>query len=198
MQIRSMRAVALAFVTVVVAGCMSDNPVSPASTATPTPAASSSLLGGLLGGGSATQTANPLLRNTPLASNLSQSATIGILGGTIALPGAGFTIVVPPLAVTHNTTITVTALAGDKLAYEFAPHGLHFTVPLVMTQDLHNTHGGSLLSLYLGYFPDSANPTSVTETLGLGVNLGTLLSVGTIWHFSGYIIATGDEGSSQF
>jgi len=124
------------------------------------------------------------------------SATIGPLGGVLALPSAGLTVVVPPLAVTKATKMSVTAVAGSSVAYEFEPHGIKFSVPLVATQSLKGTQaqsGGSInpLSLFAGYFPDSKQITSVSELLNLNVNVLGQTSVLTIWHFSGYIIATG-------
>jgi hypothetical protein len=53
--------------------------------------------------------------------------------------------------------------------------------------------GGTIdpLLLYLGYFPNSSNITSVTELLSLQINLPLQTSVGLISHFSGYVWATG-------
>ena len=174
-------------------GCVADSPTAPGgSTAAAAPAPSQALLGSLL----STTTVSPLLRTKPLASNITAAATIGPLGGVLSIPSAGITVVVPPLAVSTATKMSVTALAGSNVAYEFAPHGIKFTVPLVATQSLVGTQaqsGGSInpLSLFAGYFPDSKSVTSVTELLNLNVNVLSQTSVLTIWHFSGYIIATG-------
>lgn len=185
-------AAALAFVAV---GCGStDSPAAPQAV-TPAPSApSQSLLGTLL---NAPQTVNALNRTTPLKAPITVSRNIGVLGGAIAVPGAGLTIVVPPLAVAKNTTFTVTALAGSAVAYDFGPHG-RFNLPLVMTQDLRNTdarNGGLInpLGLQLGYFPDANHITSVTELLTVAVNLPTQTAVATVWHFSGYIWASGRD-----
>jgi hypothetical protein len=143
----------------------------------------------------------PLQRTAPLATNEVVQKRIGLLGGTLVLPNAGLTIVVPALAVTSPVTITATALAGSNVAYEFEPHGLQFLAPVVMTQDLSVTEartGGTIdpLLLYLGYFPNSSNITSVTELLSVQVNLPLQTSVGVIWHFSGYVLATGRSDES--
>ncbi|MGH7619785.1 MAG: hypothetical protein ACREPM_21440 [Gemmatimonadaceae bacterium] len=150
----------------------------------------------------------PLERTTPLAKPETASARIGILGGTLSLPGAGLTIVVPPLAVVTPVTIAVVAPAGSDVGYEFSPHGLTFLAPLVATQDLRNTQaqsGGSIdpLLLFLGYFPDSSHPTTVTELLSLQVNLLAQTSTALVWHFSGYMWSSGladdsaGDGGSQ-
>ena len=84
-------------------------------------------------------TVNVVTRDTPLATSQSTSAVIGAFGGRLSLPGAGLTVVVPPFAVASPTRITVTAVAGNQVAYEFEPHGTHFLVPLVVTQSLVGT-----------------------------------------------------------
>jgi hypothetical protein len=137
-----------------------------------------------------------LQRTSPLAAPESASARIGMLGGQLSLPGAGLTVVVPPLALVTPVTITVTALAGSNVAYEFSPHGLQFVTPVVATQDLSVTQaraGGSIdpLLLFVGYFPSSSNPTSVTELLSLQINLLQQTSTVLLPHFSGYIWSSG-------
>jgi hypothetical protein len=207
MRVRSLATLVVAVaVTVTLAACGATD-----STAPSTPAASPSrqlsasndtanknLLGLLLG---TTQEINPLLRTTNITSPITVSKRIGILGGAIAIPQAGLTVIVPPLAIPATKTISVTALPGNKVAYEFAPHGLRFTLPLIMTQDLRNTQarkGGLLdaLSLKVGYFPDANHVTSVTELLNVQVDLLNQTAISTIWHFSGYIYAGGRESDS--
>lgn len=191
---RRLLVIASAFVTAVAAACVSsDNPVSPPS-APVQPAASSTNLLGL--GGSTIVT--PLLRNAPLSQSLSASAKVGPLGGTLSIPGAGLLVVVPPLALSSTQTITVTAVAGSNVAYEFAPHGLKFNVPLVVTQDLSGTQAGkgglvNPLSLFAGYYPDSTKITSITESLNVNLNLLNQVATFTVWHFSGYILASGRD-----
>lgn len=181
----------------IVYGCAADSTTAPATSAAARPA-SHSLLGSLLG---TATTVTPLQRTSALPAPLSTSATLGVLGGTLAIPGAGITVIVPPLALSAPTTIGVTALAGSNVAYEFSPHGIHFNVPLLVTQNLANTQAGSGLvspwSLYVGYFPDASNVTSVTELLNVGVNLFNQTASFNVWHFSGYIIATGRSGDDQ-
>jgi hypothetical protein len=191
-----------AFVAAAAAACVStDTPTSPGGptgvTAPSDPTAASADLTSLLGLGSPTEI-TPLLRNAPLAQSLSVSATVGPLGGTLSLPGAGLLVVVPPLALSSRQTITVTAMAGSNVAYEFAPHGLKFNLPLVVTQNLGLTQASrnglvNPLSLFAGYFPDSTKPTSITEQLNVNVDLLNSVATFTVWHFSGYILASGRE-----
>ena len=197
MRVRSLSTSVLAAALAIFAvGCGStDNPAAPREV-TPAPSApSQSLLGTLLG---APKTISPIRRTTPLRAPITVGKKIGVLGGTIVVPGTGLTVVVPPLAVARSTEFTVTALAGSALAYDFGPHGTKFTVPLVLTQDLHGTDAASRgllssLGLKLGYFPDADKVTTVTELLTVGVSLPTQTAVATVWHFSGYIWASGRD-----
>ena len=199
-----LRSLGLAVITsaiaaIAISGCASDAtaPTAPAIAAPSAP--SQSLLGSLL---SQPVTVTPLLRNTPLPANVTASTIVGTLGGALSIPGAGLSIVIPPLAVAPGTRITVTALAGSKVAYEFQPHGIKFGLPLVATQNLRGTQaqsGGliSPLSLFAGYFPDQTRPTSITELLNVNVSLLNQTSIFSIWHFSGYIIATGRTSEGE-
>jgi hypothetical protein len=206
MRLRSLTTFAVAAsATFIAYGCASDNPAAPTAVAPPsasTAAPQASLLGGLLGSITSTSTTiTPIQRITPLAQNLTTSKTIGILGGVLSIPQAGLTVVVPPLAVLRSTKFSVTARAGSDMAYDFEPHGIKFTTPLVMTQSLTNAKvdGGLLdLGLSLGYYPDAKNITSVTELLSVNLDLLHLTAVSTIWHFSGYIYASGRADSDQY
>jgi hypothetical protein len=205
MRFRSFLSVAATLAASLLAAGCGDSPVAPAASAPPIAApadANNSLLGGLLGTvlGTPAQV-TPLNRTSPLKADETKSARIGVLGGIIAIPDAGITVVVPPLAVLSPTTISVTARAGSAVAYDFAPHGIKFAVPLVVTQNLTKTqaHTGlvSVNSLFAGYYPDSKKITSVTELLTLNVNLLNSTAIMTVWHFSGYIIASGRSGGGE-
>lgn len=163
------------------------------------------------GGATASILASPatvsvITRAVPLAAPLTASATIGALGGQITLPGAGLKVVVPAFALTSPTVITIKALAGSQVAYEFEPHGTRFLVPLVATQNLVGTsalNGGLLPSpLVTGYFSSVAdlNPLAgtglVSELLGVSVSLPTRTATFSIPHFSGWLIATGKGQST--
>lgn len=174
--------------------CATDATTSPANTSTRSGARTSTLLDQPI-------TVVPLQRSTPLSSAQTASARIGVLGGQISLPDAGLTVVVPPLAVVTPVTITVTALAGSDVAYEFSPHGLAFLAPLTTTQSLTGTAaatGGTVdpLSLFVGYFPDSSQITTVTELLNVQLNVSAQTSTVLLSHFSGYMWSGGDAGDT--
>jgi hypothetical protein len=194
MRVSSLRTIALSLL-VVAAGCGQD--------ATAPAASSLKAMASLLG---SPATVAVITRNVPLAAPISASATIGALGGVINLPGAGLKVVVPALAVTSPTRLTVTALAGSQVAYEFEPHGTRFLVPLIATQNLVGTsalNGGLLPApLFTGYFSSVSdlNPLNgtglVSELLGTSVSLLTKTAVFPIPHFSGWLIATGKGQST--
>ena len=178
------------FASLLLVSCStSDSPVAPA----PSAASSSHQL--LQGLPISPITVTPLQRTTPLASPVSASAYIGPLGGIINLPAAGLSVVVPALALPSKQLITVTALAGSDVAYEFAPHGLKFPVPLVATQALGSTQVGAGLvdarALFAGYFADATQDNVISEVLSVGISAGA--AVFPIWHFSGYIVASGRQ-----
>jgi hypothetical protein len=196
MRLRSLTTFALAASAMITAfACSADSPTAPSAAPAPTKS-SQSLLGlGIQG----TTNIVPLLRTTPLASDIVVSKTIGVLGGTITVPNAGLTIVVPALAVGKATAFKITARKGSYLAYDMEPHGTKFLLPLVATQSLVNTNARGILNvnLSLGYYTDASKITTVSELLGVQLDLLRLTAVSTIPHFSGYIYATGREDSSS-
>jgi hypothetical protein len=162
------------------------------------------LLGGLIGGtvGTLTNTlgltsANGILRSTPLPYPITVSKTIGQSGGVLSIPAAGVTVVVPAGALNADTQITMTARAGYLLAYDFAPHGVTFNVPLVFNQNLNGTNAGLLspLGLKLAYYSDPSllgKTTALVSELITGVtSLLTRTFTAPIKHFSGYVIICG-------
>jgi hypothetical protein len=147
-------------------------------------------------------------RNAALETAQSTSATIGVLGGQMSLPGTGLTLIIPALALTAPTTITVTAVAGSEVAYEFEPHGLQFNVPLIVRQSLDGTsasqqHGVIPGVLYGGYFADPSGLDQLTGTAlvdeVLRVSIDRVLGMATfsVSHFSGYLLGTGESGPSD-
>jgi hypothetical protein len=131
--------------------------------------------------------------------------TIPPQGGVLKLPQSGLTLRFPAGAVTKPLTITVTALAGDLVAYDFQPHGTVFKTPVLVQQDLKGTKAEidpSLMTQLRGGFLangekdiDASGKAQITETYAI-----QLFTEGgpkprqarfTITHFSGYILASG-------
>ena len=152
-----------------------------------------------LGGGVSTlvdTTVNTLQFAVPLLSDISRSATIGPEGGTIDIPETGFHLDVPKNAVYAPTLITVTAVQGSTVAYEFEPHGLTLNKRLIATQSLSPT---TLVSSLLGqsftgaYFTsrDDLHLDGTALVHELEPTTSDLLSLQvrfSIGHFSGYLV----------
>ena len=143
----------------------------------------------------------PLLTRTQrLAADVTYSIDVSGSGGTINIPEAGLQVRVPAGAFSGKKPIrfTVTALAGDVVAYRFGPHGMKFLKPLVATQDLSITTydvGGSAL-LDAGYFASDADIDVSGRSAKISEIFPTAIATGNrarweIPHFSGYVIATG-------
>ncbi|HZF73828.1 MAG TPA: hypothetical protein VEZ51_10375 [Gemmatimonadaceae bacterium] len=69
----------------------------------------------------------------------SVSATIGVNGGSLAIPGSDFTITFPYGALSQPTSITIVSDNSGYVSYDMQPHGLTFAKPVVVTQRLKNT-----------------------------------------------------------
>lgn len=140
-----------------------------------------------------------LERREALAQPITVKALIGPEGGTIAIPEAGFKVVIPRGAVASPVSFEATALAGNAVAYTFEPHGLRFAKPLQATQDLRGTEwlGLPLLNLRAGYFKDDGqldtqrSLVKLDELLPLTLDLLRLQARFNIEHFSGYVVSTG-------
>src|SRR5688500_11253869 len=138
-----------------------------------------------------------ILRTEPLAEDITVSEVIGPRGGRLEIPEAGLRVEVPRDAVSEPTTFTVTALEGDMVAYEFGPHGLRFSVPLLVIQDTRSTKLDKLSAfagLQAGYFTGPVMLDRATKRARVAEVLPTYAlklknDVAFLaWHFSGYMI----------
>lgn len=138
-------------------------------------------------------------RQDVLGAAIVRSALIGNNGGTIELNDAGLKLTIPAGAITGAPIlITVTALPGTMVAYEFLPHGTVFAKALKFDQSLENTtwddynFKGVLAG---GYFRSEGqlNLTGGTALLNetYPVTVSKKHVTFDIWHFSGYMVATG-------
>ncbi len=80
-----------------------------------------------------------LSRTTRLQQSVSASALLGPKGGTLSIPSLGVSLEVPAGALSSTVRLTMTALPGDAIAYDLAPQGLSFAVPLRLQQRLSDT-----------------------------------------------------------
>ena len=152
-----------------------------------------------------------LKRLKPLDGALTASAVIDRRGGELQIRKAGITVKVPSGAVSAPTRFTVTALAGDLVAYEFEPHGIQFARPLEAAQELrvttlgnngHNSTEVALSELRAAYFPTTQSldfDRGVARVLEFEPTTIDLHGHEVRWeirHFSGYMVSSGRYATS--
>ena len=141
-----------------------------------------------------------LLRLTPQPA-LTRSITVDYAGGVLEIPETGLRVTIPRGAVNSRTTITVTSIAGNMVAYDFAPHGIRFAVPLQLSQSLAGTSVKAGTVLTGGYFASTSQLLpwlglgKVSETLPARVENGRVIF--DVRHFSGYMVSTGRASQEQ-
>lgn len=131
------------------------------------------------------------------------SAVIGPRGGRIQIRKAGFQVDFSRGAVRTPTRITVTALRGRNVAYQFEPHGIVFAAPVTIRQSLRNTSAwrdralaGDLQGSYFEALlvdPTEVYSRSLERREGKLKDSARWLEF-TIEHFSGYMVSTGKSG----
>jgi hypothetical protein len=150
----------------------------------------------------------PLTRNDPLTSPIVRTFTITKGGGKLEIKETGLRVDVPAGAISKNSlTITVTALAGSAVAYDFQPHGTVFLKPLDFQQELDGTSWERLRykGLAVGGYFETVSQLSVLSGLALldevyPIMLDDKRASFDIRHFSGYLVSSGrqdteDDGS---
>lgn len=132
----------------------------------------------------------------PVQSDISRSAVIGPSGGSISIEELGFRFRVPAGALTQPTNLTVTAVAGSVVAYEFEPHGLQFAERATFSQELSYTDLTGVLGVVMkgayfesrdDIFPDGT--ADVSEIIPTRLDFFPLRVKFPVKHFSGYIVA---------
>jgi hypothetical protein len=143
-----------------------------------------------------------LARTKPIASPLTARARFTARGGTLVIKELGVTLTVPANALPRDTmTITMTALPGAMVVYEFEPHGTVFRRPLTLS---HTLKGPKYVptkdGLFGGHFTDRKKVDGlkqqvlITETASPFIGNGRINF--NIGHFSGWMMSTGfaDDG----
>ena len=131
---------------------------------------------------------------TPVTTSRTFSMNISpTTGSVIHIPTLGLSITIPANAVNVPTKISVTAIPGSTVAFDFQPAGITFKQPLTITQDLRYTQWKGL-PFSVVYFNQSADVTAdshvkTTEIIPTAI-FGTTTTF-EIWHFSGYALAAG-------
>jgi hypothetical protein len=153
-----------------------------------------------------------LLREKPLDNPVVVTKVIPDGGGSIDVPGTDFQLQVPKGAFDgKQMAITVKALPGYTVAYDFEPHGTVFKVPLKFVQKLGHTNlkgikppPGFNTQWSGAYFPKAnlvdavSGIAVVTELLPANLTWTGDQITFPIWHFSGYMVSTGcEDGGSQ-
>lgn len=155
------------------------------------------------GAGDPALRAEAMVRETTLARQLFVRAIIGAEGGTLSLPEAGLTLVVPPGAVRSPTTFTATALAGGAVAYDFGPHGSIFPVALQVVQELEGTswwRASDLSTIEAAHFTSLDCSVAgrcealVSEFLPVTLDIERTRLRFEVKHFSGYLVSMGRGG----
>lgn len=142
----------------------------------------------------------------PLKKAVTVSKRIGPRGGVIEIKKLGVRIHFPQGALSERTRITVKALSGSVVGFEFEPHGLIFDVPVEIRIDIESPLladfdvGGDeqdgdgsaytlpgLVGVY--FLGDPATGVIPLETLPIYVDGDDLVL--EITHFSGYAVASG-------
>ena len=149
-----------------------------------------------------------LTRPAPLQQDIVWSFYAGPGGAISANRSAGLSVTVPPGALSQNVRITVKVKAGNVYDYQFAPEGLQFAKPVVVTQDVsNNSLLGGVLGGLLGSSQSPRGAYYVSPTLQYDPATGkatvnelepTITGAGyvsfSIRHFSGYTIAMCGNG----
>ena len=133
------------------------------------------------------------------------TGTITKQGGQLYLPKAGLYLVFSKGAVTEDLVVTATAYAGNRVIYDFQPHGTVFSAPVYFAQELRNTELNTPRSaknrppVFGGYLLNGLSDVSVD---GIGAFAETFagdyygkgndaLGYFATTHFSSYAMASG-------
>ena len=177
---------ALALAAVMLTSCADDH-VPTAPPAPPAMAPDPSLLGDLIGG--VTGTVGGLVNQLGLVScnvrtTHTGSAEIGPMGGVVWV--GPHRLFVPPYALREKVRITAVAPKGQYVQIQFAPEGLEFRRPTLLSMSYSECSLLSPLRLKIVYVNDRLEILEVLPTL---TSLLTRTANAPVDHFSRYMLA---------
>jgi hypothetical protein len=139
-------------------------------------------------------------RTVPLAYDMGVKAEVDDDESTwLRLPAAGIEVYVPAGAVDDTEWIGLLAHAGDRVAFEFYPHGITFNTPITIKIEVEGTEAeyllkqdtpNGILNDFLGVYYEgdgSQGNVDAVETFPVYYGNGKLVFQTT--HFSGYALA---------
>ena len=142
-----------------------------------------------------------LARTVPLATSMSVQKEVERENNAwLSLPDAGIEVYIPKGALPkEEMSLGLEAHAGDRVAFEFYPHGITFNKPITIEIAVtgteaeyllaNNTPNG-ILNEYLGvYFEGDGSQGGVDPTETFTVYYGNGKLVFQTTHFSGYALA---------
>ena len=135
-----------------------------------------------------TQAASPTVLQwaTPLAQDLTVSVDCRPASGCVLdIPEVGAQLQIPGATLSDPTVITMTALAGSDVNFEFGPHGTQFKKTVRIDVDQSKTKGMGVRKFWALYWVD--NIEDVQEEIQASVKNGSIRFETD--HFSGYAIA---------
>ena len=146
--------------------------------------------------------ATSLERRQALADTVAAAFTVTKDGGTFTVPGTGLTIWVQANTVSAEFPLTVKALPGKVVAYEFGPSGTRFPKSLIMIQDLKGTNYNARTNATFeaGYFGSLGDLDAAAGTALIKERLQSTFDAESghfyfaVNHFSGYMVAWGFSG----
>ncbi|MGV3710712.1 MAG: hypothetical protein ACO1Q7_17955 [Gemmatimonas sp.] len=202
--VRTAGLIATAAMVAFASACSNDN----VKATEPDVTAQNGLISDLLGGVAGLLTpARALERDVALSAPITRTFTVTRKnGGKIEIEETGLRVDVPSGAIVNDTlTITVTALSGKSIAYDFQPHGTVFRKPLAFRQDLEGTSwdkSGFKGTINGGYFKDTRQINLLSGLAILDelfpVEIKTHEARFNINHFSGYMVSGGRKGSDYY
>ncbi len=150
--------------------------------------------------------ATSLERKEALADTVSATFIVTKAGGVFTVPGTGLDIWVQANTVSGDFPLTVKALPGKVVAYEFGPSGTKFPKSLIMIQDLKGTNYDSRVGATFdaGYFSSLGDVDAVRGTALIKERLQNMFDAESgkfyfaVNHFSGYMVSWGCRDNDRY